>query len=95
MKILLLLILGVGVGIIFGAIPGLTAVLAIALFLPVTYSLQASTGVSLLVALYIGGISGGLIPAILLNIPGTPSSIATCLMFATPPVFARACLTHG
>lgn len=73
-----LIFIGVIVGIIFGAVPGLTATTAIAMFLPVTYSFDAVTGISLLIALYIGGISGGLISAILLNMPGTPSSIATC-----------------
>ncbi|WFA08069.1 tripartite tricarboxylate transporter permease [Tissierella sp. Yu-01] len=73
-----LIFIGVVVGIIFGAVPGLTATTAIAMFLPITYSLSATVGISLLVALYIGGISGGLISAILLNMPGTPSSIATC-----------------
>ena len=76
--VLLLMALGVGVGIIFGSIPGLSATMAVALFLPMTFGLDPYTGMCLLVALYIGAISGGLIAAILLNIPGTPSSIATC-----------------
>lgn len=75
---ILLIAAGVIVGIIFGSIPGLTATMAIVMFLPVTYSMEASQGISVLMALYIGGISGGLISAILLNIPGTPSSVATC-----------------
>ncbi len=75
---IVLVAIGVIVGIIFGSIPGLTATMAIVMFLPVTYSMTASEGISMLVALYIGGISGGLISAILLNIPGTPSSVATC-----------------
>ncbi|MDD6716717.1 MAG: tripartite tricarboxylate transporter permease [Firmicutes bacterium] len=75
---ILLIAVGTFVGIIFGAIPGLTATMAIVMFLPVTYSMTASQGISTLMALYIGGISGGLISAILLNIPGTPSSVATC-----------------
>ena len=73
-----LIAVGVAVGIIFGSIPGLTATMAIVMFLPATYSMSASQGISMLMALYIGGISGGLISAILLNIPGTPSSVATC-----------------
>ncbi len=73
-----LIAVGTIVGIIFGSIPGLTATMAIVMFLPVTYSMTASQGISMLMALYIGGISGGLISAILLNIPGTPSSVATC-----------------
>lgn len=70
---------GTVVGIIFGSIPGLTATMAMAMFIPVTYALSAEEGIALLLALYIGGTSGGLISAILLNIPGTPASIATCL----------------
>lgn len=68
---------GVTVGIIFGSIPGLTATMAITMCLPMTYAMEPIPAISVLVALYIGGISGGLISAILLNIPGTPSSIAT------------------
>lgn len=76
-QIFILITLGVAVGIIFGAVPGLTAVMAIALCLPLTYGMGPAAGLSLLVALYIGATSGGLISAILLKIPGTPSSIAT------------------
>jgi len=76
--VLLLIFAGVGIGIIFGSLPGLTATMAITMFLPMTYAMSAIDGMSVLVALYIGGISGGLISAILLNIPGTPSSVATC-----------------
>ena len=75
---IILIAIGTVVGIVFGSIPGLTATMAIVMFLPVTYSMSASEGISMLMALYIGGISGGLISAILLNIPGTPSSVATC-----------------
>ena len=77
LKIFALLIVGVGVGIIFGAVPGLTSVMAIALFLPVTYGLSPIEGMSILMALYVGSVSGGLISAILLKMPGTPASIAT------------------
>ena len=72
-----LVLFGTIVGIIFGAIPGLTSTMAVALFLPITYSLGAAAGISLLVALFIGGASGGLVSPILLRIPGTPSSVAT------------------
>ena len=75
---IILIAIGTVVGIVFGSIPGLTATMAIVMFLPVTYSMTASEGISMLMALYIGGISGGLISAILLNSPGTPSSVATC-----------------
>ncbi|MDD2882280.1 MAG: tripartite tricarboxylate transporter permease [Rhodoferax sp.] len=72
-----LVLFGTVVGIIFGAIPGLTSTMAVALFLPITYTLGPAAGISLLVALFIGGTSGGLISAILLKIPGTPASVAT------------------
>lgn len=74
---LLLILLGVIVGIIFGSIPGLSATMALVLFLPMSFGMDPIKGISLLIGLYIGGISGGLISAILLKIPGTPSSIAT------------------
>lgn len=74
---ILLIVAGVIVGIIFGALPGLTATMAIALCLPITFTMEPIQGLSLMMGLYIGGISGGLISAILLKIPGTPSSIAT------------------
>ena len=75
---LLCILGGVFIGIIFGAVPGLSATMALALFLPVTYSMDSVSAVVLLTSLYIGGISGGLISAILTGIPGTPSSVATC-----------------
>lgn len=74
----LLAVGGTLVGIIFGAIPGMTATMAVAICLPLTYSLGLENGLALLLGLYVGGISGGLVPAILLGIPGTPSSITTC-----------------
>jgi putative tricarboxylic transport membrane protein len=74
---LALIFAGVVTGIVFGAIPGLTATMGVALCLPLTFSMTPIQGLSLLAGLYIGGISGGLISAILLRIPGTPSSIAT------------------
>ena len=53
---LLLMAAGVAVGIIFGSIPGLSASMAVALFLPLTFSMTASLGMNTLVAVYIGGI---------------------------------------
>ena len=75
---ILMMIAGVAIGIVFGSIPGLSASMAVALMLPLTFSMTPSMGLNTLVAVYIGGISGGLISAILLNMPGTASSIATC-----------------
>ncbi len=74
---LFMIVLGVFVGIIFGCIPGLTTTMAVALCIPITFGMAPTMGMSLLMGLYIGGTSGGLISAILINIPGTPSSVAT------------------
>ncbi len=71
------MVAGVAIGIVFGSIPGLSASMAVALMLPLTFSMGPTLGMNMLVAVYIGGISGGCISAILLNMPGTASSIAT------------------
>ncbi|MGI6030076.1 MAG: tripartite tricarboxylate transporter permease [Eubacteriales bacterium] len=86
-QVMLLILGGVALGIVFGAIPGLTANMAVALCIPITFGMDMIPSTSLLVGLYIGGISGGLISAILLKIPGTPSSIATT--FDGAPMAAR------
>ena len=77
--ILGLILLGTILGMVFGAIPGLNTPIAIALVLPFTYSLEPLPSIALIMAVYMAGISGGLISAILLKIPGTVSSIATTL----------------
>lgn len=69
----------VGAGIVIGALPGLTATMAMALFLPFTFFMPPEIGLSVLMSLFAGGIAGGSIPAILLNVPGTPASAATVL----------------
>ncbi len=79
--------LGVVVGIVFGAIPGMTATMAVAVFLPMTYAFTLVPALYLLIGLYVGGISGGLVPAILINVPGTPSSV--CTTFDGYPIARR------
>lgn len=74
---LLLIFCGSVLGVIFGAIPGLSGTMAVALCLPFTYAMNTNNGISLLLALYFGGVSGGLIASVLLRIPGTPGSVAT------------------
>lgn len=74
---IMILLLGVTIGLIFGSIPGLTATMGVALILPITFGLTATNGIILLLGVYIGGVSGGLVAAALLGIPGTPSSIVT------------------
>ncbi len=71
------LAIGVALGIVIGAIPGLTASMLIALTLPLTFSMNNIDSMTLLIGEYVGGVSGGLIAAILLRMPGTPSSIMT------------------
>ena len=66
-----LMLVGVVVGIIFGCVPGLSAAMAIALFLPVTFGLPQYSAFALLMALYIGGVSGSLISAIPVADPKT------------------------
>ncbi|MDL2209903.1 tripartite tricarboxylate transporter permease [Desulfovibrio sp. OttesenSCG-928-O18] len=68
---------GVLLGILFGIVPGLTATLAVILLIPITYGLDAISGIAVLIGVYIGGISGGLVSATLIGMPGTPSSITT------------------
>jgi len=74
---LAIMLAGLLVGLFFGALPGLSATMAVALLLPVTFAMEADVGIAMLIATYIGGITGGLVSATLLRIPGTPSSIAT------------------
>jgi putative tricarboxylic transport membrane protein len=76
---LLLMMTGTVLGITVGAIPGLTGAMLIALTLPLTFSMQASNAFILLMGMYVGAVSGGLITATLLRMPGTPASIMTTL----------------
>jgi len=64
-------------GILLGALPGLTATMGIALVMPISFQLPTATGIGLLLAVYCGAVSGASIPAILLGIPGNPNAIAT------------------
>lgn len=73
----LYIMIGTILGVIFGAIPGLTATLAVVILLPLTYGMDPSTGIATLLAAYIGGISGGVVAAVLIGMPGTPSSVTT------------------
>ncbi len=74
---LILATIGVFGGMVFGAMPGLTAVMAITIALPFTFFMSPSHAIILLIAIDIGAISGGFISACSLNMPGTPSSVAT------------------
>lgn len=69
---------GVLLGMVFGAIPGLSATLAVIILIPMTYKMTIDAGVALLLGAYVGGMSGGFVASIMLNMPGTPSDVATC-----------------
>ncbi len=74
-----LALLGTTLGITVGAIPGLTGMMLIALSLPLTFTMEPVSGLVLLVAMYVGAVSGGLISATLLRMPGTPAAVMTTL----------------
>ncbi|MCE8021116.1 C4-dicarboxylate ABC transporter permease [Halomonas sp. MCCC 1A11036] len=74
---LISLFVGTLIGILIGALPGLNPVMAIALMLPLTYGFDPIIALGLVAGIYNGSMYGGAIPAILLNIPGTPAAIAT------------------
>lgn len=73
----LLIILGTAWGLIAGALPGLSASMAVILMLPFTYGMEGIQSVVVLVAVYVGSMCGGSFSAILLKTPGTPSAVAT------------------
>ena len=77
MSVWLIVIPGILIGLIFGAIPGLQISMAMAIFLPLTLYMDFMQAMLFLTAIFTGGSFGGSIPAILMNIPGTSSSIAT------------------
>ncbi len=76
---LIAIVAGTAVGIFVGAIPGLTGTMLLALALPMTYGMDSRLALTLLVAMYVGAISGGMVTATLLRMPGTPASIVTTL----------------
>lgn len=71
--------LGTFAGIIFGALPGFTPSMGIAVLIPFTYVMDTTSGLILLAAIYCGAFYGGSISAILVNTPGTPSAAATAI----------------
>ncbi|MEA5010736.1 MAG: tripartite tricarboxylate transporter permease [Angelakisella sp.] len=76
-KMFLLLIFAVFLGTLFGALPGVSATMAVTLGIPFTYSMNAVDAIAFLVAIYCASITGGGMTAILFKIPGVPSSAPT------------------
>ncbi|PWE48339.1 C4-dicarboxylate ABC transporter permease [Thioclava sp. NG1] len=74
---LVLALAGVVLGTIIGALPGLSATMAVAVLVPFTFTMDPAAGLIALGAIYTGAIYGGAFAAILVNTPGTPSAIAT------------------
>lgn len=75
---LALMVGGVIIGIVFGAIPGLSNCTAQALLLPISFAMKADSAIIFMSSIFVGGVSGGLISAILMGVPGSPANIATC-----------------
>lgn len=76
---LVVILTGTLVGMIMGAIPGLTGAMLIALLLPVTFYMDPFHAVCAIVGVYVGSVSGGLVTAIILRMPGTVSNLMTML----------------
>lgn len=74
---LMLALVGVVLGTLIGALPGLSATMAVAVLVPFTFTMDPASGLIALGAIYTGAIYGGAYAAILVNTPGTPSAIAT------------------
>ncbi|HUQ77027.1 MAG TPA: tripartite tricarboxylate transporter permease [Burkholderiales bacterium] len=77
MKYFLPLVIGTLVGIVGGALPGITNTMTVIMVLPFTFGLEPLQGLAAMIGVYVGGESGGLIASCLLGIPGKPSSVAT------------------
>ena len=76
---LLFIAAGITLGIVIGVTPGLGSVTALAVLVPVTYYMSPLPAIAFLVGVNKGGTSGGAVPAILLNAPGTPEAAASAL----------------
>lgn len=77
--ILLYVLLGAAAGILVGAIPGLSVTMATALLLSLTYSWETPHALATIMGVYVVGVFAGAVPAILINVPGAPSSVVTAL----------------
>ena len=76
---LFLVVAGTFLGLVFGSLPGLTSTMGVAILIPLTFTLEPVDAMGMMLGTYIGGMAGGAVSATLLNIPGTPSAIVTCL----------------
>src|ERR1700761_9494116 len=74
---LMLMMIGVVLGVIIGVLPGLGGANGVAILLPLTFSMDHTSGIIMLSCIYWGALFGGAITSILFNIPGEPWSVAT------------------
>ncbi|MDR7519140.1 MAG: tripartite tricarboxylate transporter permease [Armatimonadota bacterium] len=68
---------GVVVGIVFGALPGISSTMSLAVLMPLSFGLHATDAMMFLMGVFNGSVYGGSVSAILVNIPGTPGAIVT------------------
>ena len=76
-KYLLPLFIGTLIGVVGGALPGITITMTVIVVLPFTFGLEPLQGLAAMIGVYVGGETGGLITSCLLGIPGKPSAVAT------------------
>jgi putative tricarboxylic transport membrane protein len=76
-KYLLPLFIGTLIGVVGGALPGITITMTVIVVLPFTFGLEPLQGLACMIGVYVGGETGGLITSCLLGIPGKPSAVAT------------------
>ncbi|KPQ05889.1 MAG: putative tricarboxylic transport membrane protein [Rhodobacteraceae bacterium HLUCCA12] len=72
-----LALIGVGIGIVLGALPGVSSTMALAILLPVSFGLDPAAAMLFLISVFVSSVYGGSISAVLVNIPGTPGAIVT------------------
>ena len=74
---LLFICMGLFGGMLVGALPGFTTLMAMAILLPISFFLDPLVGIPFLLGIYKGGMFGGSVPAILVSMPGTGAAVAT------------------
>ena len=77
--ILLVTLAGVSLGIVWGAMPGLSTTMAMALLIGLSASMSQDTAISFMLGVYTGSVFGGAISAVMINIPGTPDAVPTMI----------------
>ena len=77
--ILLVTLAGVSLGIVWGALPGLSTTMAMALLIGLSAGMDQNTALSFMLGVYTGSVFGGAISAVMINIPGTPDAVPTMI----------------